>query len=52
MGVVEDAEPVELRFGDEVLQDGEVFGGFARKTDNEVVRRAMPGTAARTLGAS
>ena len=35
VGVAEDAEPVELGFGDEVFEDFEVGGGFAGEADDE-----------------
>ena len=50
MGVVEDAEPVELRFGDEVLEDGEIFGRLSRKTDNEAGAEGDAGDSGADLG--
>jgi hypothetical protein len=35
VGVAEDAEPVELCFGDEVFEDLDVFRGFAGEADDE-----------------
>ena len=49
MRIAEDTEPVELRLADEPLQNFKVAERFAGESDDEEVRSAMPGTAARTL---
>ena len=50
MRVAEDAEPVEFRFGDEIFQDVQSLRTDSPgKPTMKLVRRAMPGTAARNF---
>jgi hypothetical protein len=49
IGVAEDAQPVELRLADELLQNSKSRSDSPGKPTMKLVRSAMPGTAARTF---